>query len=126
MRGTLLPILCFGTALFTGAARADETFITRATWYGPGFDGKKMANGDTFDQDDPTHAAAKEETLPLNKRVRITYLKNGRSIEVCIFDRMSEEAHASIDLSKAAARKLGYLDTGIVRVKVVVLDDCAG
>ena len=91
-----------------------------ASWYGPGFHGKKTASGETFDQYAMTAAHRK---LPLGTQVRVTNLRNGREVEVEINDRGPYVQGRIIDLSKAAAQKLGLLDPGIARVRVEVIGD---
>lgn len=85
-----------------------------ASWYGPGFHGKRTASGERFDQ----HAmTAAHRTLPFGTRVRVTH--KGRSVVVRINDRGPFVHGRVIDLSKAAARKLGI--TGVAKVTLKVL-----
>lgn len=91
-----------------------------ASWYGPGFHGKKTASGETFDQFAMTAAHRK---LPLGTQVLVTNLRNGRKVEVEINDRGPYVHGRIIDLSKAAAQKLGLLDPGIARVRIDVIGD---
>ena len=88
-----------------------------ASWYGPGYDGKKTSSGEVFDQDDLTAA---HMTFTFGTRVRVTLLSTGRSVVVRINDRFPN-AHRVIDLSRGAARKIGLIGpgTGKVRVEVV-------
>ena len=82
-----------------------------ASWYGPGFDGKRTANGERFD----THAlTAAHKTLPFGTQVRVTNERTGKSVVVRINDR-GPYAHARvIDLSKAAAEAVGISGVGKV------------
>lgn len=91
-----------------------------ASWYGPGFHGGKTANGERYDQDDMTAA---HKTLPLPSIVRVTNLDNGRSAVVRINDRGPFVANRIIDLSRAAAVKLGVYKTGTAKVRVEFLDE---
>jgi len=75
-----------------------------ASWYGPYFQGKRTASGRRFDMRKMTAA---HRSLPLGTKVRVTNLENGRSVEVTIDDRGPYVRRRLIDLSKAAARKLG-------------------
>lgn len=86
-----------------------------ASWYGPGFHGRLTASGDRFDQNDLTAAHRK---LPLGSEVKVTNLENGRSIVVEINDRGPYVAGRVIDLSKAAARRLGIIEEGLAKVRV--------
>lgn len=93
--------------------------LVRASWYGPGFEGKKMANGTRFDRKNPTFAAHK--SLPLGTRVRITTIPTIQSIEVVITDRGPYEPGREIDLSEAAAETLGIIEAGVVTVQMEIL-----
>jgi len=65
---------------------------------------------------------AAHRTLPFGTRVRVRNLDNGTSVEVRINDRGPVRADRIIDLSRAAARRLGLLATGIGRVRIEVID----
>ena len=91
--------------------------IGDASWYGPGFHGRKTASGEIYDMNDMT-AAHKE--LPLGTKVKVTNLHNGKSVVVRINDRGPFHGNRIIDLSKAAARKIGSLDKGVVKVIIVL------
>jgi rare lipoprotein A len=84
-----------------------------ASWYGPGFHGKKTASGKRFDR----HAlTAAHKTLPLNSKVRVTNLKTHASVVVTINDRGPHRRGRLIDLSQAAAKAIGLRGTGPVQV----------
>lgn len=89
--------------------------IGHASWYGPGFVGKKTASGEIFDDSKLTAA---HKSLPLGSRAKVTNLSNGREVHVEINDRGPYAGNRIIDLSKAAARALGMIDRGVVRVRV--------
>ena len=108
----------------TGPIRAadgsgDPDFVEEGTasWYGPGFDGKPTASGETFDQDKLT-AAHKE--LPLGVKATVTNLENGKEVEVEINDRGPFVPRRIIDLSKAAAEKLDIDEQGTAPTRVEV------
>jgi rare lipoprotein A len=86
-----------------------------ASWYGPGYEGRRTASGETFD---PNGFSAASRTLPLGSMVRVTNIQNGRSVDVRINDRGPVTPGRSIDLSPAAARKIGLTNKGIDRVKI--------
>ena len=86
-----------------------------ASWYGPGFHGKKTANGERFNTNSLT-AAHKE--LPFDTMVRVTNLANGRSTTVRINDRGPFSKDRIIDLSKKAAQEIGMIQTGTARVRI--------
>lgn len=89
-----------------------------ASWYGPGFHGKKTANGERFDEDEFTAA---HKTLQLPSLVRVTNLENGRSVVVRVTDRGPFHGNRIIDLSKGAARELDFLKNGTAKVMIQVL-----
>lgn len=91
-----------------------------ASWYGPGFHGKRTANGEVFDQHDITAA---HRTLQLPCIARVTNLDNGRQIEVRINDRGPFKKDRIIDLSKKSAQLLGVHLNGTARVRVEVVKD---
>lgn len=86
-----------------------------ASWYGPGFHGKLTANGETFNQEALTAAHKK---LKFGTLLRLTNPKNGKSVIVRINDRGPYWEKRNLDLSKAAARELGMIEKGVVKLKV--------
>jgi rare lipoprotein A len=90
-----------------------------ASWYGPGFHGKRTANGEIYDQYELTAA---HQTLPLGTRVMVTSLTNGRSVEVRINDRGPFIDGRIVDLSYAAASVIRMVGPGTMPVRVEVLD----
>jgi rare lipoprotein A len=84
-----------------------------ASWYGPGFHGRTAASGERFDQNAMTAA---HKTLPFGTMVRVTDQRTGKSINVKINDRGPYHGSRIIDLSKAAATKLGFRDAGTTKV----------
>lgn len=88
--------------------------MVRASWYGPGFQGKPMANGKPFNMHKMTVA---HKTLPLGTRVRLRNPENGREINVSVTDRGPYVRGREFDLSKAAAAQLGF--RGVARLQVV-------
>jgi peptidoglycan lytic transglycosylase len=89
-----------------------------ASWYGPGFHGKRTSNGERFHQDDLTAAHC---CWPFGLRVKVTLLSSGRSVVVRINDRMPANRKGRIiDLSRGAARAIGLIGPGTGRVRVEV------
>ena len=86
-----------------------------ASFYGPGFHGKKTATGEKFDQNDKTAA---HPTLPLGTKATVTNLDNGTSVDVKINDRGPYVKGRDIDLSKGAAKELGMTKDGVAPVKI--------
>ena len=91
-----------------------------ASWYGRQHHGKRTASGEPYDMNALTAA---HRSLPLGTRVVVTNLDNGRSIEVRINDRGPYTDGRVIDLSYAAARRLGAVGAGVVRVGLKVVGD---
>lgn len=100
-----------------------KTVVARASWYGPGFNGKRTATGERFSQSKLT-AAAKD--LPLGSKVKVTNLDNGRSTVVKVNDCGPYKHGRKIDLSKRAAEKLGMVHKGEATVKAKVLSKPPG
>ena len=99
------------------AAPADALAGT-ASWYGRHWQGRKTASGTRFDQHRLTAA---HRSLPLNTRVRVTNLENAKSVTVLINDRGPYVRGRVIDLSKAAAQRLGMLKEGVAPVRIEVV-----
>lgn len=87
----------------------------KASWYGPGFHGKKKANGEKFNQH---HLTAAHTILPLPTVVRVTNLKNRRAIDLVVTDRGPYVYGRSIDLSTQAAKKIGVHRPGTAPVRI--------
>jgi len=90
-----------------------------ASWYGPGFDGKRASAGETYDQNAMTAA---HKTLRIPCYVEVTNLQNGRKAVLRVNDRGPFHENRIIDLSKAAAEKLGVLGKGTAMVEVRHID----
>ena len=89
-----------------------------ASWYGPPYHNRRGSNGEVYNM----HAmTAAHRTLPLGSIVRVTNLKNGNTAVVRITDRGPFIRGRVIDLSLAAAQKLGVYRSGVARVKVEVM-----
>ena len=86
-----------------------------ASWYGSGFNGRRTADGETFNMNSLTAA---HPTLPLPCNVRVTNLANHRSIVVRVNDRGPYAGHRLIDVSAKTAKLLGFYDHGLARVKI--------
>jgi rare lipoprotein A len=91
------------------------TQVGKASWYGPGHQGKKTASGQRFDQQQLTAA---HRTLPLGTRAKVTNLETGQAVQVKINDRGPHARGRIIDLSRAAAQRIGLKKDGTARVRV--------
>ena len=89
-----------------------------ASFYSNSFNGKKTANGEIFSQKKMTAAC---NVLPLGTWLRVTNLRNGRSVLVRTNDRLHSRMKRVVDLSRSAAEKLNYVKSGLTRVRVEVL-----
>jgi rare lipoprotein A len=109
-------ILLF-SLLFLLSSCAPKTVMTgKASFYADSFQGKKTANGERFRQGKLTAA---HKSLPFGTIVKVTNLKNGKTVKVRINDRGPYAAGRIIDLSKKAAKKIGMVKQGVADVKVV-------
>ena len=90
-----------------------------ASWYGAKFSGHKTSNGELYDLYQPSAA---HKTLPIPSYARVTNLDNGKSIVVRVNDRGPFHSDRIIDLSYAAAVKLGYMEQGTAQVEVEVME----
>ena len=87
----------------------------QASWYGSWHQGRRTSSGQPFDQNAMTAAHA---DLPLGSRVRVTSKDSGRSVVVTINDRQPPKPQRVIDLSRAAAARIGLVDQGVGMVEV--------
>ena len=109
-----ITAVVLGCALGSVPAAAEETKPLQkgvASWYGPGFHGKKTANGERFNTNDLTAA---HKTLPFGTQLRVTNERTGKSVVVRINDRGPYAHGRVIDLSKAAAEAVGIEGVGQV------------
>ncbi len=96
----------------------NHTEVGMASWYGPGFHGKQTANGEIFNKNDLTAA---HRTLQLPSIIRVTNLKNGRSIILRVNDRGPFAHNRILDVSERAAKSLGFKKDGIAKIRMEVM-----
>jgi rare lipoprotein A len=89
--------------------------MMKASWYGPGFHGQKTANGEIYNQMSFTAA---HKSLKFGTLLKITNLKNDKSVVVRINDRGPYIHGRDLDLSKAAALEIGMVKRGVAKIKV--------
>lgn len=89
-----------------------------ASFYADKFNGRQTASGEIFSQDKLTCAC---NVLPFGTWLEVTNLTNGKSVKVLVNDRLHPRMRRLVDLSKSAAKKLGFVSYGLVKVKVEVL-----
>ncbi len=99
-------------------ARRGHTETGEASYYADKFVGRKTASGERYSHRKLTAA---HRTLSFGTLVRVTNLKNDRSVVVVVNDRGPWKRGRIIDLSRGAAEKLGMIRAGVVRVRVEVL-----
>ncbi len=91
-----------------------------ASYYANRYNGRKTRSGTRYD---PEKLTAAHPTLPFGTKVRVVNLANDREVIVTVNDRCRCRKTPFIDLSRAAAGKLGFLGRGTARVKIIPLDD---
>jgi rare lipoprotein A len=89
-----------------------------ASWYGEEFQGSETASGEMFDQDGLTAAHRK---LPLGTKIKVTNLRNSRSAVLRVNDRGPNVRGRLLDVSYAAAQRLGFEATGAVKVRIKIM-----
>jgi peptidoglycan lytic transglycosylase len=93
--------------------------VTHASWYGQEFAGRRMATGVRFN---PQRLTAAHRTLALGSWVRVTEIRSQRAVVVQITDRGPYTRQRGIDLSYAAAQKLGIVRRGVARVHIELVE----
>ena len=95
--------------------KSDHVFIGTASYYAHKFTGRRTAGGELFNQKKMTAAC---NVLPLGTWVKVTNLKNNKSVIVMINDRLHHKNKRLIDLTIAAAKSLDFLQSGLAKVKI--------
>jgi rare lipoprotein A len=90
-----------------------------ASWYGPGYHGKRTSSGERYDQDALTAAHA---YWSFGTKVKVTFLESGRSVVVRVNDRFPSHKGRAIDLSRGAATAIGLIGPGTGRVRLEVVE----
>lgn len=109
------PYTVLGKSYTVMATEAGYSERGVASWYGEKFHGHKTSNGEVFDM---YLASAAHKSLPIPSFLKVTNLDNNRSIIVRVNDRGPFHGDRLVDLSYAAATKLGYADKGTARVQL--------
>jgi rare lipoprotein A len=113
-----LCVLATSCATVGGAPVTSHAEVGVASYYAGGHQGRRTASGERFDMNEMTAA---HRTLPFGTRVRVTNLQNGHEVVVRINDRGPWKKRRVIDVSYAAARKLGLVGPGTAKVRLDVL-----
>jgi rare lipoprotein A (peptidoglycan hydrolase) len=90
-----------------------------ASWYGPGFNGRRTANGETYDQNKFTAAHLR---LAFSSVVNVENLENGKSVKLRVNDRGPYHGGRILDVSRIAAQALGFVDDGTAKVRIRLCD----
>lgn len=96
----------------------DSTQTGKASFYAKKFEGRKTASGQKFSNKKLTAA---HKTLPFGTKVRVTNVKNNKTVVVTINDRLPKKSSRIIDLSQAAAKELDFIRAGTAKVTVVIV-----
>ncbi|ACM19263.1 rare lipoprotein A-like double-psi beta-barrel domain protein [Geotalea daltonii FRC-32] len=96
----------------------DAEAVGIASYYAKRYDGRKTTSGARYN---PEKMTAAHQALPFGTKVKVTNLSNGKEVVVTVNDRCRKRKKPFIDLSRAAARELGFLGNGIAKVKIVPL-----
>lgn len=120
-RRFLAVALLFGGPLWVagcGAGKSAFTQTGQGSYYADKFNGRATASGVPYR---PGQLTAAHNTLPFGTKVRVTNLRNGRSVKVVVNDRGPHVAGRIVDVSRRAARKLDLVEAGVVPVRLQVL-----
>lgn len=110
-------VAALASALERGLVTAFQEGLV--SWYGSAFQDRPTASGELFDSAGLTMA---HPTLPFGTRVKVTNVRNGRSVVVRVNDRGPFVGQRIADLSRAAAEQLGMLKRGVVKARIEVVD----
>ncbi|MRG47015.1 septal ring lytic transglycosylase RlpA family protein [Chitinophaga sp. SYP-B3965] len=114
----ILCVLCMGGIPAMAQQKAKSPSMGIASYYAQKFHGRKTASGEVFDN---TAMTAAHNTLPLGTFIKVTNVRNNRWVIVKVTDRLHAANRRIVDLTQAAAKKLGYIHWGLTRVKVEVV-----
>jgi rare lipoprotein A len=124
----LLALLLFSCSTFAqdstkvkkkSTKSVGTTLYGQASFYSNSFDGKQTANGEIYRQKGMTCAC---NSLPLGTWIEVTNLRNNKKVILKTNDRLHPRMKRLVDVTLAAAQKLDFVNAGLTRVKVVVLD----
>ncbi len=116
----VIPLIAVTSCEMGGGEDADLVLQEGvASWYGPGFHGRRTSTGEIYDANDTTAA---HRTLPFDTIVRVVDTETGQSVYVRINDRGPYVGDRIIDLSRAAAEALGMLESGTTHVRLELVE----
>ena len=114
----IAAIYLFAGDTMEARAAKPKLIYGTASYYSNSFNGKKTANGEIYSHKKMTAAC---NVLPLGTWIRVTNLRNGKSVVVKTNDRLHSKMKRVVDLSREAAEKLGYVKSGLTKVRVEVI-----
>ena len=129
-----MKYIIFLSVLIFNVLISNDTNLTKASWYGPGFHGRVTANGEVYNQDDLTCASTQ---LPFNTMLVVINTDNAKSVVVRVNDRgpykmnkkgkvlrpLQKHPVRGLDLSKKAFSIIAPLDKGVINVKYYILNE---
>jgi rare lipoprotein A len=104
----------------SSTAKEPEGVVGKAVYYAKRYNGRRTSSGEIYD---PRKLTAAHPTLPHGTRVKVLNLANNRSVVVTVNDRCRKRSFEFIDLSRAAARELGFLGKGTAMVRIIKQPD---
>lgn len=116
-----ISLMSFYTFSLAKAERPDSAQVRKAgiaSFYNDKYQGRTTTSGESYDKNDLTAA---HNSLPMGTRLRVTNLKNNRSVIVKVNDRLQHSSKRLIDVSKKAAKELGFISAGLTKVKIEIL-----
>jgi rare lipoprotein A len=117
------PGVVAAPAAVAAPVASGDVVTGKAAWYGNKFNGRKTASGQRFNAGLLTAAS---NTLPFGTWVKVTNVKNKKSVTVRINDRGPQQADRIIDVTRAAAARLGMLKSGLAEVELKVMGTAKG
>jgi len=117
IRTLLISILAI-TLSACGGSKSAFTQSGQGSYYADKFAGRATTSGTPYR---PGRLTAAHNTLPFGTKIKVTNVRNGRSVKVVVNDRGPHVKGRIVDVSKRAARKLGLLDAGVVPVQLKVV-----
>lgn len=117
-KATMRPYSVNGIRYYPTIVEVGTKYRGMASWYGPNFHGRKTSSGEIYNMYEYTAA---HKTLPMNTMLKVTNLNNGKNVVVRVNDRGPFVGNRIIDLSYAAAKKIGMIATGTAPVEIEVL-----
>lgn len=114
---SLLPAFA-KTGVDAAKHRLTRVQVGLASWYGAQWKGRETASGEIFE---PERLTAASPSLPLGSIIQVTNLRNGKTVRLRVNDRGPWHGHRILDVSRAAARMLGFVERGVTRVRIRLL-----